>query len=89
MRTAARYPAAVDTAVAGAGTGHPAGTCTMGLASDLDSVAAADGKVHGIDGLYVADASLLPAVTSGNTSMPATPRRFGGKIAGSLPGSAS
>jgi choline dehydrogenase-like flavoprotein len=30
----------------------------------------AEGAVHGIDGLYIADASIMPAVTSGNTHMP-------------------
>jgi choline dehydrogenase len=51
---------------------HPAGSCKMGPASDPDAVVGGDGRVHGIDGLYVADASLMPAVTSGNTNMPAT-----------------
>lgn len=65
---------------------HPVGTCKMGPASDPDSVADADGRVHGIEGLYVADASLMPAVTSGNTNMPATV--IGERIARSLLGSA-
>ena len=42
----------------------------MGPASDPDAVVDADGRVHGIDGLYVADGSIMPAVTSGNTNMP-------------------
>jgi choline dehydrogenase len=49
---------------------HPVGTCKMGPASDPDSVVDADGRVHGIEGLYVADASLMPTVISGNTNMP-------------------
>jgi choline dehydrogenase len=49
---------------------HPAGSCKMGPASDPDSVANSEGRVHGIEGLYVADASLMPRVTSGNTNMP-------------------
>jgi choline dehydrogenase len=49
---------------------HPAGSCKMGPASDPDAVVDADGRVHGIEGLYVADASLMPNVTSGNTNMP-------------------
>ena len=36
----------------------------MGPASDPDSVVDPEGRVHGIDGLYVADASLMPAVTA-------------------------
>jgi choline dehydrogenase len=61
---------------------HPAGSCKMGPVTDPDSVAGADGQVHGIEGLYVADASLMPAVTSGNTNMPATV--IGERIARSL-----
>ena len=65
---------------------HPAGSCKMGPASDPDTVVDADGRVHGIDGLYVADASLMPTVTSGNTNMPTTV--IGERIARSLLGSA-
>jgi choline dehydrogenase len=65
---------------------HPAGSCKMGPASDPDSVVDADGRVHGIEGLYVADASLMPAVTSGNTNMPTAV--IGERIARSLLGSA-
>ena len=42
----------------------------MGPRGDPDSVVGSDGRVHGIEGLYVADASLMPAVASGNTNMP-------------------
>ena len=41
----------------------------MGRPAIRAPVADADGQVHGIDGLYVADASLMPAVISGNTNM--------------------
>ncbi len=61
---------------------HPAGSCKMGPASDPDAVVDAEGRVHGIEGLHVADASLMPAVTSGNTNMPTTV--IGEKIARSL-----
>jgi choline dehydrogenase len=61
---------------------HPAGSCKMGPASDPDSVADAEGRVHGIEGLYVADASLMPAVISGNTNMPTAV--IGERIARSL-----
>jgi len=61
---------------------HPAGTCKMGPASDPDAVVGSTGQVHGIDGLYVADASIMPAVTSGNTNMPTTV--IGERIAQSL-----
>lgn len=49
---------------------HPVGTCKMGPAADLSAVVSADGRVHGIEGLYVADASLMPSVISGNTNIP-------------------
>ena len=65
---------------------HPAGSCKMGPASDPDSVADAEGQVHGIEGLYVADASLMPTVISGNTNMPTAV--IGERIARSLLGPA-
>jgi choline dehydrogenase len=49
---------------------HPAGSCKMGPASDPMAVVGADGSVHGIEGLYVADASIMPSVISGNTNIP-------------------
>ncbi|MSP88698.1 MAG: choline dehydrogenase [Alphaproteobacteria bacterium] len=47
---------------------HPVGTCRMGTGPD----AVVDGelRVHGIAGLRVADASIMPAITSGNTNAP-------------------
>jgi len=62
---------------------HPAGSCKMGPPGDPDSVVDSEGRVHGIDGLYVADASLMLAVTSGsNTNMPTAV--IGERIARSL-----
>jgi choline dehydrogenase-like flavoprotein len=49
---------------------HPAGSCKMGPASDAAAVVDADLRVHGLDGLYVADASIMPAIMTGNTNMP-------------------
>jgi choline dehydrogenase len=48
---------------------HQAGTCKMGV----DSAAVVDPQLHvyGVDGLSVADASIMPAVTTGNTNAPA------------------
>lgn len=50
---------------------HPAGTCKMGLASDRMAVVGQDLRVHGIDALRVADASIMPTLVSGNTNAPA------------------
>jgi choline dehydrogenase len=45
---------------------HPTSTCKMG--GDALAVVDAELKVHGIDGLRVADASIMPTVVSGNTN---------------------
>ncbi|MDB6443902.1 GMC family oxidoreductase N-terminal domain-containing protein [Pseudomonas sp. 21TX0197] len=47
---------------------HPVGTCRMG--HDQDAVVDAQLQVHGIAGLRVADASIMPRITSGNTCSP-------------------
>ncbi|XP_044593925.1 glucose dehydrogenase [FAD, quinone]-like isoform X1 [Cotesia glomerata] len=50
---------------------HQAGSCKMGPVSDSMSVVSSKLKVHGIAGLRVADTSIMPKVTSGNTGAPA------------------
>ena len=49
-------------------TFHPVGTCKMG--TGLDAVVDARLRVHGIEGLRVADASIMPIISSGNTHAP-------------------
>lgn len=49
---------------------HPAGTCRLGSPDDRDAVTSAKGAIHGIDGLYVADASVMPTITRGNINLP-------------------
>lgn len=50
---------------------HPAGSCRMGSADDPATVVGTDGRVHGLDGLFVCDASIFPRIMRANTNLPA------------------
>jgi choline dehydrogenase len=67
LRSRAEYEAFVRKEAKGAL--HPTGACKMGR----DAMAVVDPqlRVHGLDGLRVADTSIMPSVPSGNTNAPA------------------
>jgi choline dehydrogenase len=60
----ARHSAEYDYIVVGAGIYHPAGT---GMGTDTDAVVDATLRVRGVDGLRVADASIMPDVVNAAT----------------------
>jgi len=49
---------------------HPVGTCRTGNANDPGAVVDEAGRVHGAEGLIVADASILPSPPRANTNLP-------------------
>ncbi|MEY4174798.1 MAG: hypothetical protein RI900_1963 [Actinomycetota bacterium] len=59
---------------------HPVGSCPMGVGPM--AVCDHDGRVHGLPGVVVADASLMPQITRANTNLPAV--MIGERIARTL-----
>lgn len=51
---------------------HATGSCKMGPSSDEKAVVDSKLRVHGIKGLRVGDASIMPNIVSGNTNIPTT-----------------
>lgn len=64
------------------GTWHCCGTCRMGRADDPMAVTDPAGRVYGVSGLRVADASLMPSVPRANTNLPVM--MIGEKIADAI-----
>jgi choline dehydrogenase len=64
--------AALERAIrAGVGTyHHPVGTCRMGSDPESGAVVDAACRAHGIDGLVVVDASVMPEIPAANTNIP-------------------
>jgi 5-(hydroxymethyl)furfural/furfural oxidase len=52
------------------GVWHASGTCRIGAADDAQAVVDASGRVYGVQGLRVADASIMPVVPAANTNLP-------------------
>ncbi len=51
------------------GNWHACGTCRMGAANDPHAVVDPQGAVYGVEGLHVADASVMPEIICGNTHL--------------------
>jgi len=49
---------------------HPSCTCKMGSADDPMAVVDNEGRVHGLQGLRVVDASIMPRIVTGNLNAP-------------------
>lgn len=49
---------------------HPVGTCKMGRSDDPTAVTDSELRLQGMAGLRIVDASIMPTITSGNTSSP-------------------
>ena len=63
---------------------HPVGTCAMGPDPADGAVVDARGAVHGVERLFVADASVMPTIPSANTNLPTivVAERIAGRLDG-------
>ena len=70
------------------GVYHPVGTCRMGRADDPLAVVDASGRVLGVAGLRVVDASIMPSIPRGNTNIPTimVAEKLGEELAAQQPG---
>ncbi len=68
---ATTYPISDDDILNASGASfHPASTCAIGAPDNPMAVVDPECRVYGIDGLRVADASVMPKIVSSNTNMP-------------------
>ena len=63
---------------------HLSGTARMGSVTDKGAVVDPEGRVHGVEGLRVVDASIMPTVTNGNTNCPTL--MIAEKLSDAIPG---
>jgi 5-(hydroxymethyl)furfural/furfural oxidase len=65
------YPLSDDDIISAAGAMfHPSSTCAIGASDDPLAVVDAQCRVFGVEGLRVADASVMPGIVSANTNFP-------------------
>jgi 5-(hydroxymethyl)furfural/furfural oxidase len=65
------YPVSDDEILDATGASfHPASTCAIGSADNPLAVVDPECRVYGVEGLHVADASVMPSIVSANTNMP-------------------
>jgi 5-(hydroxymethyl)furfural/furfural oxidase len=65
------YPPSDDEILAASGASfHPSGTCAIGAPNNPMAVLDAECRVYGVEGLRVADASVMPRIVTANTNMP-------------------
>ena len=68
---AANYAVSDDEILAASGASfHPSSTCAIGAVDNPLAVVDPECRVYGVDGLRVADASVMPQIVSANTNMP-------------------